>query len=481
MNLNSKTDNDSSGRTYLIDKTAYMGAVYNCYGIRDSRQKDASTQLGISRNTEAKFRNGGVVSERTISKVAHVLKTAAIHLVAAVDKQRFLRETGSATAEADSPYEIQTSSSLNSTSNAQVVAEPVSSWQLALPAKCQTEYFVRDQDLAQIKELMQLTGDPERARDVQFLTSLHGFPGIGKSELAVHLARDPDVISTFRNGVIWHECEPKKSKSSENSRARERLLIDLCRRLSGEEIGYLALIDQMQAELRRVLKDRSVLFVFDDVWDGEMLQLIKEILPSHCSILVTTPVPSAFDERADERVRIYDVPELTEENARRLFLALFQKSAQEAPTAAITRQVLPKTGYLPAAIIVAARTMVLQRRRGLSDRRIVNDISSALQKNHFPRVALSSGGRSLSEVLVWVLEAVSEPTRQALSQLTLLGTKSSTLRESDLECVWAEETKQVIDDLCDVGLLRVYSGKNQNDREFGINHFVYELAGQLQP
>ena len=235
----------------------------------------------------------------------------------------------------------------------------------------------------------------------------------------------------------------------------------------------------MQAELKKVLKDRSILLILDDVWDNQVLKIITNVMPRHCSILVTTPVPKAFDERIDERIRIYDVPELTQVNAVRLFRAVFRAADLASPSAAVTKRILEQTGLLPATVIIAARTILLQRRRGLKDGAIVSEISRAVTNSQLPRVTLSSGGRSVTDVLTWTLNSISETTRTALGHLPLLGTTPSTLTESDLTSIWGDATGAVINELIDVGLLRFTSNKDARQREFGINHFVYELASQV--
>ncbi len=428
----------------------------------------------LAGGTVNKLRNNGRISKKVVNDVARRMGCNPAELIANVDQSRFLCSTRKR-------EEIQDFAPISDVMPLPVADMPQATFQdqSLVPPECLNDYFVRQDDLVHIKELMRLGGDPEKTRDVQFLTSLHGFPGIGKSELAVHLARDADVLTTFSNGVVWRECEPERTKQSENIRSRERLLVDLCRQLSGSDIGGLALIEQMQAELQKVLKDRSILLILDDVWDSRVLKLITDVMPRHCSILVTTPVPKAFDERIDERIRIYDVPELTPVNAVRLFRAVFRVAGFESPSSAVTKKILEQTGFLPATVIIAARTILLQRRRGLEDKDIVSEISCAVTKSQLPRVTLSSGGRSVSDVLTWALNSMSETTRTAMGQLPLLGTTPSTLKESDLTSIWGDETRAVIDELSDIGLLRFNSTKEVRQREFGINHFVYELASQV--
>ncbi len=349
-----------------------------------------------------------------------------------------------------------------------------------LPPGCCDEYFVRQQDVDNIKELMGISGDPEKAKDVQFLTSLKGFPGIGKSELAVRLAMDPDLRATFKGGVAWIEFGKPRQRLSERNGQLEFALSQLHESLTGQSLDGLPLLKNMKDVLRKELKQRSLLLVLDDVWEAEPLQMFREMLPAHCSVLVTTPVSNVFDERSHERVRVYPVTELNNKNARHLLDAVIRSAGLENElTEKFANVLLKLSGYLPATIIVAARTFIKCWRNQWEKEEILEKMHQTLANESIPRLQIQFQQRTISELLCWSLSLLSEKTVRDFSRLRLLGTAKSTVSYSDLESIWPQRTINVVEELSDVGLIRFGGTNKQGEREYGINHFVYEMAEQL--
>jgi len=351
---------------------------------------------------------------------------------------------------------------------------------LSLPPGCSEEFFVRQQDVDNIKELMGISGDPEKAKDVQFLTSIKGFPGIGKSELAVRLAMDADLRATFKEGVAWIEFGKPRQRLSERNGQLESALSQLHESLTGQSLDGLPLLKNMKDVLRKELKQRSLLLVLDDVWEAEPLQMFRDMLPAHCSILVTTPVSNVFDERTHERVRVYPVTELNKKNARHLLDAVIRSAGLENElTEKFANVLLKQSGYLPATIIVAARTIIKCWKNQWKEEEILAKMHQTLANESIPRLQIQFQQRTISELLCWSLSLLSEKTVRDFSRLRLLGTAKSTVTFSDLESIWPQRTINVVEELSDVGFIRLGGTNKQSEREYGINHFVYEMAEQL--
>lgn len=362
-----------------------------------------------------------------------------------------------------------------------VIGTPVETQEkiLGIPDGCVDSYFVRDSDIDAIKDLMNITGDPEKARHVQFLTSIQGFPGIGKSELAIRLARDHDVLKTFSHGAHRFECRPPGNLRSEDQKNRELLLSQIHERFTTQRLDDVPLLSQMQQRVMESLRDQCAVIILDDLWDAESLNVVQKVLPPQCSILVTTSVPRVADEGHSEKIRIYDVPPLQKHSAKQLFTQIFQSAEAPLPSAKLLSQILQLTEYLPAAIIIAARIVLRLRRQGLSDSQIGGFIRKRLGQELQPRVSENAAMRSINTVLSWAIKDLSDVSQSALSQLRQLKIKSSTVDEPALKAVWGSEADVVIDELLSFGLIRYIGMTDYEERRFQVNRFVYDFVSRM--
>ena len=168
-----KSNNKSSVRTFRVDAEAFMKALYANRGLSQSRQKTLVGELDISRGTDHKLRTGKAVSKGIIFKVAYALGVEPASLVETSDRQRFLDGTIDSSEQARPETAKQSTSFPVADAAEQADAEIDGQWQLTLPTACQTDYFVRDDDLVHIKELMRLGGDPEKVPDFAAWISRH--------------------------------------------------------------------------------------------------------------------------------------------------------------------------------------------------------------------------------------------------------------------------------------------------------------------
>lgn len=429
---------------------------------------DLEAVCEVGKATAQKLLRGGEVSVSKIMQVASILNVPDEKLVCSTCRDE---------------YEALFCQSTNNTLHAPQTEIEGSSFAessqvtVNLPTCCNEEYFVRSHDVDTLKELMNTSGDPEAAADIQFLTSIQGFPGIGKSEIAVRLAQDPDVLRTFSDGAHWFECEHNHGSETQNKIACGNLLSQINEQLTGESLQHLPLVSQAKTAVKKSLRDKSALLIIDDAWDRQLMSILKEVVPSHCGILVTTSQPASFDERVDERVKVYDVPEMSLENARQLIHATFSVANETKPENATTETLIRESAFLPATTIIAARTLIFLRRRGFTDQAAIGEITSAVRNQPMPRLQMQSNARSIRQLLTATLNVLSPVSLQALGKLQLLAVPFPTVTETDLSSIWGDHWELRVLELCDVGLLRIiFKG---GDRLFRINRFVYDLAEQI--
>jgi hypothetical protein len=182
-----------------------------------------------------------------------------------------------------------------------------------------------------------LLGDQANQPGTLVVSAICGLGGIGKSVLAVKLARDPEVWAKFPDGVLWTTLGQQP---------------DTLGLLSGwiQDLGdyhYQPITDTAaSAHLRTLLADKRMLLVVDDVWKPEHAELFRVGSPE-CCVLVTTR-----EARLPQAVK-YSLDVMTPEQSlelitHKLSMTLDEPSRQQALTFA------ERVGYLPLALELAA-------------------------------------------------------------------------------------------------------------------------------
>jgi hypothetical protein len=106
---------------------------------------------------------------------------------------------------------------------------------------------------------------------------LHGMGGIGKSVLAMALARDQQVREAFPGGIVWIGLG-----ALPDLRARMQ---EVHRDLGGD--GAIATEHEGKEKLRDLLRDQAVLLVIDDAWRRGDVDAF-DVLGPRCRALITT-------------------------------------------------------------------------------------------------------------------------------------------------------------------------------------------------
>ncbi len=165
-----------------------------------------------------------------------------------------------------------------------------------------------------------------------------GMTGVGKSTLALDLAKDIDVNTAFSSEVFWLTI------------GRQPSLIDKQLQLA-RELGYKSSSfiseEEGKACLLNLLSNRSCLLILDDIWDAKNVILFKDILGVNSKILFTTQYASIITNLGAEE---YQLEELNVVQAESLLAkwAGEEYSPINLPTEA--KEVIKKCGKLPLAL-----------------------------------------------------------------------------------------------------------------------------------
>ncbi|MEQ8999137.1 MAG: NB-ARC domain-containing protein [Coleofasciculus sp. B1-GNL1-01] len=166
--------------------------------------------------------------------------------------------------------------------------------------------------------------------------AIYGLGGIGKSTLAAALTYDPEIQDYFPDGVLWVTLGQQPDLLSHLSRWIQEL---------GDYDFKPTTIDTASMHLQRLLYDKAVLLVVDDVWSLDHFEPFR-FWGTKCRLLVTTRENLIIDA-----IR-YELDVMTQEQS----LTLLENSVGKlSKTERQQAKDLAKTvGYLPLALELAA-------------------------------------------------------------------------------------------------------------------------------
>ncbi len=303
----------------------------------------------------------------------------------------------------------------------------------------------RDDLLQQLKERLR------DGREV-VLSALNGLPGVGKTSLAVALARDPDIAAHFSDGVLWTGLGPAPNVLSQLS--RWGMLLGL----SSTEIARLTTIEEWSKALRMVIGTRRLLLVIDDAWRIEAALAFK-VGGINCAYLVTTRFPQIALRFASHDTIV--VHELTEEDGLRLLSRFVPDLVSGDPSQA--RSLVRAVGGLPLALTIIggylrSQSYSGQPRRILAATRRLQDAYERLLLTEPQAPVERSPGLprdtpvSLQTVIAVGDQQLEEEERSALRALAVFPPKPNSFTE-EAACAIAETPVETLDHLTDAGLL----------------------------
>lgn len=184
------------------------------------------------------------------------------------------------------------------------------------------------------------------------LFALNGLPGVGKTTIAVELARDCEVWDCFRDGVLWAGLGIKPNIAGLLGRWGTLL------GLTSHEMAALTSVEALARTINAVIGTKRMLLVIDDVWSIEDA-LALQVGGVHCAHIVTTRFPEIALQFAYDGSNV--VHELKEEDGIALLERLAPQVAAQEPGK--MRSLVRSVGELPLAITLAGKYLWSQFNR----------------------------------------------------------------------------------------------------------------------
>ena len=187
------------------------------------------------------------------------------------------------------------------------------------------------------------------AGDNVALTALGGLPGIGKTALAVALARDQQVQAHFRDGILWAGLGPHPNRLSLLARWGKLLGI------APSQLEHVNSRQSWDQALRNAIGTRRLLLVIDDAWTAEEALALRVGGPA-CTYLLTTRQSQVASAFAKEGTIV--IPQLAEADGLVLLASFVPQLVQQDTEG--TRLLVRALGCLPLALTLMGKYLASQ-------------------------------------------------------------------------------------------------------------------------
>lgn len=290
------------------------------------------------------------------------------------------------------------------------------------------------------------------AGDTLALSALNGFPGVGKTALAVALAHDKEVMAHFTDGVLWaglgRNADPFRHLGDWMSALG----------IHETEIKNARTLEERMKIIKIAINTRRMLLVVDDAWNTEDALRFKIGGPNCAHLLTTRQIHIAFDFAGNEGRAV--VHELSEGKGLEL-LKQFAKTVVEDEFED-AKKIVKAVGGLPLALILIGKYLqkeavshqtsrirrALERIEWVEERLRLEQSPASVE--HHP--SLVGGLISLQAVIAITDEALDKDASFALQTLSVFPPKPNTFSEEAAIFV-TTKSPVVLDTMFDYGIL----------------------------
>lgn len=303
----------------------------------------------------------------------------------------------------------------------------------------------RDDDIKALKERLSVV---ESQFSLQVLTTIKGWPGVGKTTIASALAHDTDIAGRFPDGVLWTSLGQEPNVLSE--------MAAWGRALGTEEILKAKSVEEAQVLLAGLLRDKRKLLIIDDVWKAEDAVPFK-VGGAGCATLITTRLDGVANALAPVADNIYRLKVLKDEDALELLKQLAPSAVAQHPNECMV--LVHELEGLPLALQVAGRLLNTEANYGFGIVELIEELRNGAKLLEATAPAdradlVNETTPTIAALLQKSLDRLDEATRDCYAYLGVFAPKPATFDLEAMKFVWqVEDPKPTIKTLVDRGLL----------------------------
>ncbi len=304
----------------------------------------------------------------------------------------------------------------------------------------------RESALSDVKALLGVT---ETGSSVDAKTViLRGWPGSGKTTLVGVLGRDPEVLKTFPDGVLWTALD-----------RHPELMIRMAewgRALGTDDLLRTPTLKQAVENLAVLLRHRRMLLIVDGVWEAaDAVPFLKAAAKTKCATLITTRLSSVAEALTNNPENIYVLPVLTEDDALALLRYLSPSSVEHYPNEC--RELVRDLECLPLALHVAGRMLRTAPKTELTIVDLIEEIREGARILEESAPVDRTEGTLLPTVQALFKQStdeLDESSRECFAYLAPFAPKPATFDAAAMKAVWhLDDPMPMIQKLVGKGLL----------------------------
>ncbi|NOT05766.1 MAG: hypothetical protein HOP27_14315 [Anaerolineales bacterium] len=298
----------------------------------------------------------------------------------------------------------------------------------------------REDDIKVIKERL-LSGKTD-STNLQVLTAIRGWPGVGKGTLASVIAYDHDIISKYSDGVLWISLGPEPN-----------VLSDLA--MWGKALGTDDLIKEKTVEdasrrLSALLRYKRMLLIIDDVWS------VSDANPfivggPRCATLITTRASAVAQALAGTTDNVYRLNVLTERDSLELLKII--APAVVSNSLGACKELIKELEGLPLALQIAGHLLNVEANDGLNAIDLLQQLRDG--KNILEsRESIDQPTPTVALLFQKSSDRLDVQTKECFAYLGVFAPKPSTFDLAAMKSVWQiDDPKPIVRTLVERGLL----------------------------
>ncbi|MDZ7342698.1 MAG: NB-ARC domain-containing protein [candidate division KSB1 bacterium] len=315
----------------------------------------------------------------------------------------------------------------------------------------------REEALNDLKRRLGVYKTSGEFTEMQVLTTVRGWPGVGKTTVATAVAHDPDIQRTFPDGVLWISLGQRPHLLSE--------IATWGRALGTDELLKTPTLKEATAQLSALLRKKRMLLLVDDVWEVEHAAPFQQARGKDCALLITTREAGVANALAPKPEAVYNLPVLTEDNAVKLLRILAPSVVEQHE--AECRELVRHLECLPLALRVAGHLLHMEANMGWGVTDLLKELETGAKilSEQAPADRIDYETQTIPTVAALLknsTDRLDEQTRECFAYLGAFAPKPATFDINAMKFVWqVEDARPIVRELVNRGLLEPVGSRFQ--------------------